>query len=71
MPEAKEWLIWSIEHGAWWKPAMRGYTYNRSEAGRYSTQDACAIVNSANQYNGDSKPNEAMIQVPSEEEKNK
>jgi hypothetical protein len=55
------WLIWSIEHGAWWRPAENGYTKLRYEAGRYSFDHACEIVASANKFAGD-KPNEAMIE---------
>lgn len=41
-------LIWSIEHTAWWKPSSRGYTRHKSEAGRYSLDEAVKIANGAN-----------------------
>jgi len=41
-------LIWSIEHGAWWGPNHRGYTQDVRQAGRYSFEVAQDIVNDAN-----------------------
>jgi hypothetical protein len=55
-----KWLIWSIEHGMWWKAGQWGYTKKRSEAGRYSFDEACGIVYSSNKYKRDI-PDEAMI----------
>ena len=43
-----EFLIWSIEHGAWWRPGGMGYTRRLDEAGRYSSTEAEAIVRRAN-----------------------
>lgn len=42
------WLIWSIEHDAWWAPNRHGYTRDRILAGRYSQQEARAIVRDSN-----------------------
>ena len=36
-------LIWSEEHGAWWKPGGIGYTRSIKLAGRYSRDRAEAI----------------------------
>lgn len=36
----KEVVIWSGEHGAWWKPASKGYTLNVEDAGKYLFEDA-------------------------------
>lgn len=52
-------LVWSIEHNAWWRPASQGYTPSREEAGRYTFDQAVAIVTSANAFL-DERPNEAM-----------
>ncbi len=41
-------LIWSIEHGAWWRPDRRGYTRHLDEAGRYPHVDALEILDDAN-----------------------
>jgi hypothetical protein len=41
-------LIWSIEHQAWWGPARRGYTEDPHAAGRYSYQEAHDILAEAN-----------------------
>jgi len=40
----KKWNIWSTEHMAWWRPASRGYTENRDEAGEYDFNEARKIV---------------------------
>jgi hypothetical protein len=44
------WLIWSNEHGAWWKPGRNGYTRELAQAGRYGKAEADEIVAQANQY---------------------
>lgn len=59
MQETK-WYVWSMEHGAWWRPAHRGYTTIKKEAGIYSYEEACEIVRGANEHQGN-RPNEAMI----------
>jgi hypothetical protein len=41
-------LVWSIEHCAWWGPGHRGYTRDVTAAGRYSAAEADAIVRKAN-----------------------
>ena len=57
-----EWIIWSIEHDAWWAPNHNGYVKKRKQAGRYSYFEACQIVRGANIGEHD-KPNEAMIRI--------
>lgn len=37
-------LIWSNEHAQWWRPGKAGYTRHIEEAGRYSRDEAAAIV---------------------------
>ena len=57
-------LIWSMEHGSWWGPNSIGYTPHKKDAGRYSLEEACEIVTSANigMSRGYMKPpHEAMI----------
>lgn len=44
----QRYLIWSEEHGLWWRPGERGYTNNLCAAGLYSKERADAIVKSAN-----------------------
>lgn len=56
----KEWLIWSIEHNAWWRWNHAGYTPWKMGAGRYSYEEALEIVRKANEFRVDT-PNEAMI----------
>lgn len=56
-----EWLIWSNEHGAWWRPASRGYTIKLAEAGRYPKEVAERICKEAN-FGG--QINEVKIRAP-------
>lgn len=44
---AADWLVFSHEHSAWWKPARRGYTGLTSQAGRYTEADAREICENA------------------------
>jgi hypothetical protein len=46
----KNYVIWSEEHGAWWKGGRTGYTRALVHAGRYGKAEAEAIVANANQY---------------------
>lgn len=39
-----EWLIWSNQHRMWWRPRHHGYTPQIEEAGRYTEQEARAVV---------------------------
>jgi hypothetical protein len=41
-------LIWSIEHKAWWMPNRHGYTQIKENAGRYSFNEALDIVEEGN-----------------------
>lgn len=52
-----QFVIWSIEHNAWWGPGSRGYTRVLTEAGRYGRTEAATIVTRANLV----KVNECMI----------
>lgn len=48
MSEAATFLIWSLEHGAWWRPEWQGYTRERVLAGRYTWAEAMRICAEAN-----------------------
>lgn len=62
--------IWSIEHGAWWAYACRGYTRDIDKAGRYDQAEAFEIVASANQFlNSNNPPHEALVPVVDERTK--
>lgn len=39
----EKYLIWSHEHGAWWRAKRYGYTVRMEEAGRYDRQEAIKI----------------------------
>ena len=41
-------VLWSIEHTAWWRPSRRGYTRDIRQAGRYELLEAREIVRDAN-----------------------
>jgi hypothetical protein len=48
---AQLFVIWSIEHEAWWRPGWAGYTCKLAEAGRYDQAEADAILARANYVN--------------------
>jgi hypothetical protein len=52
-------VIWSIEHTAWWRPGRWGYALSLEYAGRYTRTEAEAIVADANIVSF----NECMIPV--------
>ena len=41
-------VIWSIEHGAWWRPDRRGYTGHINDAGHYTLAECAVILEQAN-----------------------
>jgi len=41
-------VIWSIEHEAWWRPGSMGYARTLDEAGRYTHVEAHEILQRAN-----------------------
>lgn len=43
-----EFLVWSIEHDAWWATGRRGYTRELALAGRYTREEAFEILARAN-----------------------
>ena len=43
-----EYLIWSEEHRAWWRPGSMGYTNQMTKSGRYTAELAAVIVRNAN-----------------------
>jgi hypothetical protein len=43
-----EYVIWSIEHQAWWPASCMGYVETLALAGRFSHKEAAAIVARAN-----------------------
>ena len=50
MSETPIWLIWSNEHGMWWRPASCGYTRVIEQAGRYGITEATEICDGANRF---------------------
>jgi len=59
-----DYLVWSYEHTAWWKPNSLGYTSKVSEAGRYPLYEAVRICMGANIANNWSEgPMESIVPV--------
>jgi len=59
--ESHDWLIWSYQHNAWWRPGRMGYTHDPNKVGRYTVTEALAICNEANRYSR--QINETMVHV--------
>lgn len=58
----KAFMVWSIEHDAWWAPNHSGYVQDPKEAGRYSFDEAIDIVQGANAHpRTQGIPNEAIV----------
>jgi hypothetical protein len=57
-------VIWSEEHGAWWRAGGAGYTRSLLGAGRYSETEARRIVKRANRYVAAPKFHEMAIVDP-------
>ena len=53
------WVIWSMEHNAYWGHNRCGYVNGYARAGRYSFTEALEIVSTANVDKDN--PQEAMI----------
>lgn len=47
-----EYLVWSNEHRAWWRPNARGYTVHLKSAGRYTRDEAISHSRSRDQERG-------------------
>lgn len=60
-----DYVIWSHEHMAWWRPNSQGYTRNIRYAGQYSREAAVAIVAQASVAHDWTRggPNELAVRV--------
>lgn len=56
-----QYLLWSNEHGGWWKGAGVGYTRNITEAGRYPRHRAISVMKNAVFGSKGGVPNEIAI----------
>ena len=52
----ENYLIWSNEHRAWWRPNSRGYTLQLEKAGRYSRDEALKHCRVRDQVPGEPMP---------------
>jgi hypothetical protein len=63
MPEL--YLVWSNEHGRWWRANHQGYTSIIALAGRYRRKEAMEICDGANfAIPKGREPNEVMVLAP-------
>lgn len=60
---ARNYMIWSNEHRAWWRPNAAGYTADIAQAGRYTRNDA--VKHSATR---DQRPGEILPELPIRED---
>lgn len=57
-----EYLIWSNEHRAWWRPKSQGYTVRTQAAGRYTREEAIAICASTRDgWRSETAPSEIPV----------
>lgn len=57
-------LVWSNEHGAWWRPGGHGYTQQLDDAGRFTPERAAAIVVDAGYHGPGGLANEVTVVAP-------
>lgn len=62
-----DWLVYSWEHDVWWMPAGWGYTGDRTEAGRYSEDEARGICERTAYGWREGNPPEVMIPADAED----
>ena len=62
---ADNYLVWSHEHGMWWRANRHGYSRSVSDAGRYSRDEAIKICALARNGIGDldTPPPEIPVRV--------
>jgi hypothetical protein len=56
-----DYLIWSNEHVAWWRPGGLGYTHDPENAGRYERDEALAICRKALPGSPRGRPNDLPV----------
>lgn len=56
-----QWLVWSNEHHAWWRPNSAGYTTFHEEAGRYTLEQAVVICRDGRSHQKNEPPPEMMV----------
>lgn len=62
MTDTTVFLIWSHEHGMWWRPNSAGYTNYVHEAGQYTEDESADFCSAATRgWSGDGTPPEVMV----------
>jgi hypothetical protein len=57
-----QYLIWSNEHGAWWRANSAGYTVHMAAAGAYTRDQALSIcAHARNGWRGVGAPSEIPV----------
>lgn len=65
MTNPPTYLLWSNEHGGWWKAGGWGYTLDHRDAARYGRAQAVSVVYEAGAYGPYlGVPNETMHLAP-------
>ena len=62
--QAKDWLVYSREHNAWWAPDGPGYRIATEEAGRFTREEANDICDRASVLGLGVLPPEIMVYSP-------
>lgn len=60
----QRWLIWSNEHGAFWRPGGAGYTRHVDQAGRFMRNEADFIAERAGAHGPGQASNEVVVLAP-------
>ena len=60
----RDYVIWSHEHGCWWRPNRAGYTRDARSAGRYTRDEALSIsFRGRNGWEPGDLPDEIAVRV--------
>jgi hypothetical protein len=59
--ESEVYLIWSHEHGLWWRPHSAGYCVAVDDAGWYSYDEAISICKQRDGFDPKERPSEVMV----------
>lgn len=64
MPPEDHYLVWSHEHGCWWRANSQGYTNDVRSAGIYTRDEAVSISHNArDRWRPGHKPDELPVRL--------